>query len=193
MLIDFITYFFSKNTKCYEKRNKSWNQSTWFISEKFSFFCFFLLNPNLKQIRFLWIVTSIPMLFGWLIDHDEFCKCNDRRKILNSGVFKLFPSVKLILKVTQKEYSVELRTNQQYILRIWVPLVSKSQSPHTNIDFMFIEVGQFFRILFLYHIQNELYRWKQQSFSRIRVFLSIITLAKFFMHYQSYQSSLRMR
>ena len=43
-----------------------------------------------------------------LIVHEEFRKCNDRKKNPDSGEGLLFPSVKLILNVIQEKYSEEL-------------------------------------------------------------------------------------
>ena len=49
-----------------------------------------------------------------LIVHEEFRKCNERKKNPDSGEGLLFPSVKLILKVIQEKYSEELPNMTEY-------------------------------------------------------------------------------
>ena len=49
-----------------------------------------------------------------LIVHEEFKKCNERKKNPDSGEGLLFPSVKLILQVIKEKYSEELPDMNEY-------------------------------------------------------------------------------
>ena len=84
-----------------------------------------------------------------LIVHEEFRKCNDRKKNPDSGEGMLFPTCKLILQVIQEKYSEELPNMTEYKVYTAMQRLGFRYKKHPETKNVLLIGTYFFRIFFV--------------------------------------------